>query len=59
MDDTPPTDGSLAGSVAEIHKGRDIRHFDGVNTPLTNVDTLDVFPPVGGGQEADLGKKIH
>ena len=49
----------MAGSVAEIHKGRDIRHFDGVNTPLTNVDTLDVFPPVGGGQEADLGKKIH
>ena len=42
-------DGSLAGHVAVILNGRDIRHLDNVNTPLTDNDTLDVFPPVGGG----------
>ena len=43
------SDGSLAEHGAVIHIGRDIRHLDGVKTPITNEDTLDVFPPVGGG----------
>ena len=42
-------DGSLAGHVAVILNGRDIRHLDNVNTPLTDDDTVDLFPPVGGG----------
>lgn len=42
-------DGSLAGHVAVIVNGRDIRHVGGVNTPLAEDDTLDIFPPVGGG----------
>lgn len=42
-------DGSLAGYVVVILDGRDIRHLDGVNTPLLEDDWLDVFPPVGGG----------
>jgi MoaD family protein len=43
------SDGSLAGHVAVILNGRDIRHLGGVETPLSNKDTLDIFPPVGGG----------
>jgi molybdopterin synthase sulfur carrier subunit len=42
-------DGSLASHVAVILNGRDIRHLDNVDTPLTDDDTLDLFPPVGGG----------
>ena len=42
-------DGSLAGHVAVILNGRDIRHLDGVDTPISDEDTLDVFPPIGGG----------
>jgi MoaD family protein len=42
-------DGSLAEHVAVILNGRDVRHLDGVDTPLTDDDTLDLFPPVGGG----------
>lgn len=42
-------DGSLARHVAVILNGRDIRHLDNVDTPLTDDDTLDLFPPVGGG----------
>ena len=42
-------DGSLAGHVAVVLNGRDIRHLDGVDTPLSQEDKLQVFPPVGGG----------
>ena len=42
-------DGKLAGHVAVILNGRDIRHLDGVDTPLGDAPHLDVFPPVGGG----------
>ena len=45
--------GSLAGHVAVILNGRDIRHLEGVDTPLTDDDILDVFPPVGGGTGKD------
>lgn len=46
-------DGSLAGHVAVILNGRDIRHLSGVDTPVSNDDWLDVFPPVGGGAKVD------
>ena len=42
-------DGSLAGHVAVILNGRDIRYLDNVDTSITSDDTLDLFPPVGGG----------
>jgi molybdopterin synthase sulfur carrier subunit len=45
--------GSLAGHVAVILNGRDIRHLEGVDTPITDDDILDVFPPVGGGSGED------
>jgi molybdopterin synthase sulfur carrier subunit len=47
------SDGSLAEHVAVILNGRDIRHLEGVDTPLTDDDILDVFPPVGGGSGKD------
>ncbi len=46
-------DGSLAGHVAVILNGRDIRHLSAVDTPVSNDDRLDVFPPVGGGAKLD------
>ncbi len=42
-------DGTLAGHVAVMLEGRDIRHLNGVNTPVGEAQHLDVFPPVGGG----------
>lgn len=44
-------DGSLARHVAVILNGRNIRHLDGVNTPISANDELFVFPPVGGGAQ--------
>lgn len=46
-------DGSLAGHVAVILNGRDIRHLSEVDTPVSNDDRLDVFPPIGGGAKLD------
>jgi molybdopterin synthase sulfur carrier subunit len=45
-------DGSLAGHVAVVLNGRDVRHLDGVHTKISAEDHLDVFPPVGGGAGA-------
>jgi len=42
-------DGTLAGHVAVVLDGRDIRHLNGVDTPVGDAQHLDVFPPVGGG----------
>ena len=42
-------DGTLAGHVAVVLEGRDIRHLNGAGTPLGGAEKLDVFPPVGGG----------
>ncbi len=42
-------DGSLAGHVAVLLNGRDIRHLDEADTPVSADDRLNVFPPVGGG----------
>ncbi len=52
-------DGSLAGHVAVILNGRDIQHLEGVETPITDKDTLDVFPPVGGGSGKDEDDLTH
>ena len=41
--------GALVGHVAVVLDGRDIRHGDGLDTPITDAQHLDVFPPVGGG----------
>lgn len=43
-------DGSLAGHVAVILNGRDVRHLAGVDTPISEDDRLSLFPPVGGGE---------
>ncbi len=45
-------DGTLAGHVAVVLEGRDIRHLDGLDTPLGDAEHLDLFPPVGGGARA-------
>ena len=46
-------DGSLAGHVAVILNGRDIRHLEGIETPVSDEDTLGIFPPVGGGVSSE------
>jgi molybdopterin synthase sulfur carrier subunit len=42
-------DGSLRSFVAVMVNGRDVRHLDGLDTPLADNATLDIFPPVAGG----------
>jgi len=46
-------DGSMAGHVAVILNGRNIRHLAGVDTAICDDDDLFVFPPVGGGSEGE------
>ena len=46
-------DGSLAGHVAVILNGRDVRHIGGLDILLSDDDQLDIFPPVGGGADQD------
>jgi len=46
-------DGSLAGHVAVLLDGRDVRHLKGEDTPIRDGQTLSVFPPVGGGSVDD------
>ena len=35
--------------VAVMVNGRDIRHLEGLDTPITSASELDIFPPVAGG----------
>jgi len=42
-------DGTVRPFVAVMVDGRDIRHLDGLETPLEDGATLDIFPPVAGG----------
>ena len=43
------SEGKLAGHVAVILNGRDIRHLEGIDMPISDKDSLQIFPPVGGG----------
>jgi len=43
-------DGQLWRHVHVMVNGRDVPYLErGLHTPLSADDTLDVFPPVGGG----------
>ena len=48
--------GAVRSYVAVMVNGRDIRHLDGLDSPIEDGDTLDIFPPVAGGAlpSADL-----
>jgi len=41
----------LRPMIAVMVDGRDIRHLDGLTTPLTEASAIDIFPPVAGGAE--------
>lgn len=43
------SDGTLVGHVVVVLDGRDVRHLNGVDTPLGDAKHLHIFPPVGGG----------
>jgi molybdopterin synthase sulfur carrier subunit len=42
-------DGHLTGYITVLLNGRSIEYLQGLATPLTESDTLSLFPPVGGG----------
>ena len=42
-------DGHLTGYITILLNGRSIEYLQGMATPLTDDDTLSLFPPVGGG----------
>lgn len=42
-------DGRLRSSINVLLNGRDIRHLDGLDTPLHGDDRVALFPAVGGG----------
>jgi molybdopterin synthase sulfur carrier subunit len=39
----------MAPWVIVMVNGRDYRHLQGVDTPLSPTDTITLFPPVAGG----------
>lgn len=39
----------LTGYVTILLNGRSIAYLDGLDSPITDADTLALFPPVGGG----------
>lgn len=42
-------DGQLSDVVIVLVNGRDIRHLNGLETPLATADTVCIFPVVAGG----------
>ena len=42
-------DGGLRSQINVLKNGREVLHIDGPDTPLSDGDTLAVFPPVAGG----------
>jgi molybdopterin synthase sulfur carrier subunit len=42
-------DGRVVPYVAVFVEGRDIRHLDGLSTPVHEDDDIAVFPPIAGG----------
>lgn len=43
------TDSGLSETIIVLINGRDIRHLEGLNTPLGPDDTVSIFPVVAGG----------
>lgn len=41
--------GELYGHVNVLINGRNVQHVDGLDTALSEDDTIGVFPPVEGG----------
>jgi len=41
--------GRLTGYVTILLNGRSVAYLDGLESPVTDADTLALFPPVGGG----------
>lgn len=44
-------DGDLKPHINVLLNGREVLHLDGIETTLSEGDTLSVFPPVAGGNE--------
>lgn len=43
------SEGRLTGYVTVLKNGRSIAYLQGLQTPISETDTLSLFPPVGGG----------
>jgi molybdopterin synthase sulfur carrier subunit len=41
--------GKLTGLITVFVNGRAIQYLQGLDTPVTDGDTISLFPPVGGG----------
>lgn len=39
----------MCGSINVLINGNNVRHLDGLDTPLSEADELAVLPPVSGG----------
>ncbi len=46
--------GMLKEHIHVFVNGREISFLKGLETPVADGDTLDVFPPVGGGQRTTV-----
>lgn len=42
-------DGDLRPQINVLQNGREVLHKEGVDTVLSDGDTLSIFPPVAGG----------
>ena len=42
-------DGAWSGFVTVLCNGRSVEYLQGLQTPVTDDDTISLFPPVGGG----------
>jgi molybdopterin synthase sulfur carrier subunit len=42
-------DGDLRPQINVLKNGREVLHMEGIDTDLTDEDTLSIFPPVAGG----------
>ncbi len=42
-------EGQLTGFITVLKNGRSVEYLQGLQTPLTEADTVSLFPPVGGG----------
>lgn len=43
------SEGQLTGYIMVLKNGRSIEYLQGLLTPISEIDTLSLFPPVGGG----------